>query len=186
MSQGFPSYELDHTTGSMVSRAASAPARTGYSTLLTKEFGLATLLMATMSFAGLCLIYGMNTWLPRIMESYGYGELKLWFPFVLNGAAVIGGMIAATASDRLGKPQNVIATTFALAAVSLVLMTFQFPLALLFLFIGVAGVGILGTLLLIDGDADQQQAQAAREAVADSPVSQDGAAASNQGPRTGA
>ncbi|MCT1602337.1 hypothetical protein M3E18_08190 [Kocuria sp. p3-SID1433] len=40
--------------------------------------------------------------------------------------------------------------------------------------------------LLIDGDADQQEAQAAREAVADSPVSQDGAAASNQGPRTGA
>lgn len=186
MPQEFRSYELDHTTGRLVSRATSAPARTGYSTLLTTEFGLATLLMATMSFAGLCLTYGMNTWLPQIMESYGYGELKLWFPFVLNGAAVIGGMIAATASDRLGKPQNVIATTFALAAVSLVLMTFQFRLALLFLFIGVAGVGILGTQLLVDGDADQQEAQAARKAVADSPVARDGAPASNQGPRTGA
>lgn len=91
----------------MVSRAASAPARTGYSTLLTEEFGLAALLMATMSFAGLCLTYGMNTWLPRIMESYGYGELKLWFPFVLDGAAVIGGMIAATAwaSRRMSSPR---------------------------------------------------------------------------------
>lgn len=135
----------------MVTRAASAPARTGYATLLTKEFGLATLLMALMSFAGLFLTYGMNTWLPRIMESYGYGDLKLWFPFVLNGAAVIGGMIAATASDRLGKPQNVIATTFALAAISLVLVTFHFPLPLLFLFIAVAGVGILGTQVLIYG-----------------------------------
>lgn len=135
----------------MVSRATSAPARTGYSTLLTKEFGIATLLMALMSFAGLFLTYGMNTWLPRIMESYGYGELKLWFPFVLNGAAVIGGMIAATASDRLGKPQNVIATTFALAAITLVLVTFHFPLPLLFLFIAVAGVGILGTQVLVYG-----------------------------------
>lgn len=135
----------------LIRRAAAVPARTGYSTLLTKEFGLATLLMAMMSFAGLFLTYGMNTWLPRIMESYGYGELKLWFPFVLNGAAVIGGMIAATASDRLGKPQNVIATTFGLAAISLVLVTFHFPLPLLFLFIAVAGVGILGTQVLIYG-----------------------------------
>ena len=135
----------------MVSRAAAAPARTGYSTLLTKEFGLATLLMALMSFAGLFLTYGMNTWLPRIMESYGYGDLKLWFPFVLNGAAVVGGMIAASAADRLGKPQNVIATTFALAAISLVLVTFHFPLPLLFLFIAVAGVGILGTQVLVYG-----------------------------------
>lgn len=58
---------------------------------------------------------------------------------------------AATASDRLGKPQNVIATTFALAAITLVLVTFHFPLPLLFLFIAVAGVGILGTQVLVYG-----------------------------------
>lgn len=58
---------------------------------------------------------------------------------------------AATASDRLGKPQNVIATTFALAAITLVLVTFHFPLPLLLLFIAVAGVGILGTQVLVYG-----------------------------------
>lgn len=135
----------------VVRRAADAPARTGYATLMTRQFGLATLLMALMSFAGLFLTYGLNTWLPRIMESYGYGDLKLWFPFVLNGAAVVGGLIAANTSDRLGKPQNVISTTFALAAISLVLMTFQFPLPLLFLFIAIAGVGVLGTQVLVYG-----------------------------------
>ncbi|MDO5617471.1 MFS transporter [Kocuria sp.] len=134
-----------------VRRATTVPKRTGYAALFTREFGVATLLMASMSFAGLFLTYGMNTWLPRIMESYGYAEQKLWFPFVLNGAAVIGGLIAARASDRLGKPQNIIASTFLLAAIALVLMTFQFPLALLFTFIGVAGIGILGTQVLIYG-----------------------------------
>lgn len=134
-----------------VRRATTVPKRTGYLALFTREFGLATLLMATMSFAGLLLTYGMNTWLPRIMESYGYADQKLWFPFVLNGAAVVGGLIAARAADRNGKPQNMIATTFALAAISLVLMTFQFPLSLLFLFIGVAGIGILGTQVLVYG-----------------------------------
>lgn len=134
-----------------VRRATTVPKRTGYAALFTREFGLATLLMATMSFAGLFLTYGMNTWLPRIMESYGYAEQKLWFPFVLNGAAVIGGLIAARVSDRQGKPQNIIASTFLLAAIALVLMTFQFPLALLFTFIGVAGIGILGTQVLIYG-----------------------------------
>ena len=58
---------------------------------------------------------------------------------------------AATASDRLGKPQNVIATTFALAAITLVLVTFHFPLPLLVLFIAVAGVGNLGTQVLVYG-----------------------------------
>lgn len=58
---------------------------------------------------------------------------------------------AATASERLGKPQNVIATTFALAAITLVLVTFHFPLPLLVLFIAVAGVGNLGTQVLVYG-----------------------------------
>mgnify|MGYP000123691654 CR=1 FL=1 len=58
---------------------------------------------------------------------------------------------ATTASERLGKPQNVIATTFALAAITLVLVTFHFPLPLLVLFIAVAGVGNLGTQVLVYG-----------------------------------
>lgn len=58
---------------------------------------------------------------------------------------------AATASDRLGKPQNVIATTFALAAITLVLVTFHFPLPLLVLFIAVVGVVNLGTQVLVYG-----------------------------------
>lgn len=58
---------------------------------------------------------------------------------------------AATASERLGKPQNVIATTFALAAITLVLVTFHFPLPLLVHFIAVAGVGNLGTQVLVYG-----------------------------------
>lgn len=58
---------------------------------------------------------------------------------------------AATASDRLGKPQNVIATTFALAAITLVLVTFHFPLPLLVLFIPVVGVVNLGTQVLVYG-----------------------------------
>lgn len=58
---------------------------------------------------------------------------------------------AATASERLGKPQNVIATTFALAAITLVLVTFHFPLPLLVLFIAVVGVVNLGTQVLAYG-----------------------------------
>ncbi|MCY1684328.1 MFS transporter [Kocuria sp. SL71] len=58
---------------------------------------------------------------------------------------------AATASDRLGKPQNVIATTFALAAITPVLVTFHFPLPLLVLFIAVVGVVNLGTQALVYG-----------------------------------
>ena len=58
---------------------------------------------------------------------------------------------AATAPERLGKPQNVIATTLALAAITLVLVTFHFPLPLLVPFIAVVGVVNLGTQVLVYG-----------------------------------
>jgi AAHS family benzoate transporter-like MFS transporter len=104
-----------------------------------------------MSFCGLLLTYGLNTWLPKIMEGYGYGRTySLFFPLALNLGAVAGGLLASRLADKSG-PQRVIAATFALATISLALMTFSFPLPLLFAFIALAGVGTLGTQVLVYG-----------------------------------
>ena len=135
----------------VIQQTGAAPAKTGFAALFTRQFGLASVLLGLMSFSGLLLTYGLNTWLPKIMESYGYGRTyALFFPLALNLGAVLGGLLLSRFADKAG-PQRVIAFTFVVATISLILMTFGFPLPLLFLCIATAGVGTLGTQVLVYG-----------------------------------
>ena len=135
----------------VVQKAGATPAKTGFAAVFSSQFRLGAILLGFMSFSGLLLTYGLNTWLPKIMEGYGYGTTySLAFLLVLNSGAVIGGVVASKLADRRG-PQFIVSTTFVVAAITLVLMTFQFPLPVLFMFIAVAGVGSLGTQVLIYG-----------------------------------
>lgn len=129
----------------------AAPQKSGFAAVFSRQFAVASILLGLMSFCGLLLTYGLNTWLPKIMEGYGYGRTyALFFPLALNLGAVVGGLVASRMADRNG-PQRVIAATFALATISLGLMTFSFPLPVLFTFIATAGVGTLGTQVLVYG-----------------------------------
>ncbi|MDD2867736.1 aromatic acid/H+ symport family MFS transporter [Neomegalonema sp.] len=129
----------------------AATPQVGFSALITRQYFLSTLILGVMSFGGLLLTYGLNTWLPKIMETLGYDSRNsLAFLLMLNGGAVVGGVIASRVADRIGA-QKVIATTFALAAVSLVLLTFALPLPVLLFAVAVAGVGTIGTQVLIYG-----------------------------------
>ena len=134
----------------VIRQAGAAPQKTGYAAVFSKQFALAAVVLGFVSFSGLLLTYGLNTWLAVIMNGYGYQISPLYFVLVLNAAALIGGLLASRLADRTG-PQRMIATTFTLAAIALVLMTFQFPIALLFAFIAVAGIGTIGTQVLVYG-----------------------------------
>ena len=134
----------------VIQEVGAAPAKTGYAAVFSKQFALASILLGFVSFSGLLLTYGLNTWLAVIMNGYGHAISPLYFVLVLNGAALVGGLLASRLADRTG-PQRMIATTFTLAAIALILMTFNFPLPLLFAFIAVAGVGTIGTQVLVYG-----------------------------------
>ncbi|QGF24941.1 MFS transporter [Raineyella fluvialis] len=135
------------------------PQKTGFAGIFSRKYLVGTLFLGFMSFSGLLLTFGLNTWLPTIMGGHfkdaGMGadaakQYGLIFLLLLNGGAVVGGLIASRVADKAG-PQRVIFTTFTLAALSLTLMTFGFPIPLLLAFIAVAGVGVLGTQVLIYG-----------------------------------
>jgi AAHS family benzoate transporter-like MFS transporter len=135
----------------VILEVGAAPQKTGFAAVFSQQFAVPSILLGLMSFCGLLLTYGLNTWLPKIMEGYGYGRTySLFFPLALNLGAVAGGLLLSRLADK-GGPQRVIASTFVLATLSLVLMTFSFPLPLLFTFIAFAGVGTLGTQVLIYG-----------------------------------
>ncbi|MXP21917.1 MFS transporter [Gordonia sp. HNM0687] len=125
--------------------------KVGFAALASRRFLVPTLLLGTMSFAGLLLTYGLNTWLPQIMESAGFdAKGSLSFLLVLNGGAIVGGLIAARLADRRG-PQRIVATSFCLATFALVCLTLGFPLPVLLAAVAVAGTGTIGTQVLIYG-----------------------------------
>lgn len=125
--------------------------RVGFPALATRALAWPTLLLGTMSFAGLLLTYGLNTWLPEIMGANGYGEsYSLAFLLVLNGGAIVGGLLASAWADRTGA-KRVVSTTFVLAAITLALLPLDLPLLVLMAAVAVAGTGTIGTQVLIYG-----------------------------------
>lgn len=123
----------------------------GFAALASGNYRKPTILLGCMSFCGLLLTYGLNTWLPEIMGQHGYGKTySLSFLLALNAGAVIGGLLASRTADRFG-PKAIVSTTFVIAAVSLVLLTLGFPLPVLLIAVAFAGVGSLGTQVLVYG-----------------------------------
>ncbi|WP_374455437.1 MFS transporter [Nocardioides sp.] len=129
----------------------STEEKVGFPALASRRFAFPTALLGLMSFAGLLLTYGLNTWLPQIMGEQGYGKNHaLTFLLVLNLAAIGGGLVASYVADRVGA-RRVVATTFVLAALSLAVLPLSMPAAVLFLAVGLAGVGTIGTQVLVYG-----------------------------------
>lgn len=129
--------------------AAASP--TGFAGLVTPAYRLGTLLLGFMSFAGLLLTYGLNTWLPTIMESYGIdAKSSLGFLLVLNGGAIAGGLAASRLADLHG-PRVIVACSFLLATSALVAVTLSPPIALMILLVAAAGMGTIGTQVLVYG-----------------------------------
>jgi MFS transporter, AAHS family, benzoate transport protein len=77
------------------------------------------------SFMGLLLVYGLNTWLPKIMGEAGYSiRAGTGLLLVLNIGAVLGLLIAGAISDSRGNKPTVLAW-FGLAAVFLALLSIK-------------------------------------------------------------
>lgn len=113
--------------------------------LFSRRYIVATLCFLAMTFLCLFMIYGFNTWLPEIMHQAGYSSgSALAFLLVFNIGAVVGTIVISLAADRLGS-KPVIATTFLLASVAVILLSLRLPTAMLFAAVALGGVGAMGT-----------------------------------------
>jgi AAHS family benzoate transporter-like MFS transporter len=117
-----------------------------------------------MSFAGLLLTYGLNTWLPTIMENYGIDATSsLGFLLVLNGGAIAGGLAASWLADRHG-PRVIVACSFVLATLALTAITVSPPFVLVVALVAAAGMGTIGTQVLLYGFVSNYYETGARAA----------------------
>ncbi|NHN69053.1 aromatic acid/H+ symport family MFS transporter [Pseudomonas fluorescens] len=107
---------------------------------------------------GMCLlmVYGLNTWLPKIMVAGGYPlGSSLMFLVTLNLGATIGALGGGWLADRWGcKPTLIL--FFALAVVSLCTLGIKPGPILLNVMLLIAGATTIGTLAVIHAFAAQQ------------------------------
>ena len=83
--------------------SAGSERRYGFRDLFTEGRARATIGLWTAAFMGLLLVYGLNTWMPKIMELAGYNiSSSLIMLLVLNVGAVLGLLIGGRIGDALG------------------------------------------------------------------------------------
>lgn len=132
-------------------RAPAAAEKLGFAGLFSAYYLLPTAVLGLMSATGLMLVYSLNTWLPEIMLRAGFNAKgSLSFLLVLNGGSLLGALAASRLADRFG-PKPVVAASFALGALALLLLTAGLPLAALMAVVAVVGLGTSGTQTLIYG-----------------------------------
>lgn len=138
--------------------------KTGFAGIFSRSYLPGTLLIGLMSFIGLLSTYGLNTWLPKIMQANGASAHdSLYSLLALNGGAVIGGLIAASFADRFGA-KTVITSTFILGGISLAILPIFDTVAPMYPFIALAGIGVIGTQVLTYGLASNYFGTASRAA----------------------
>ncbi|WP_143543218.1 MFS transporter, partial [Rhodococcus sp. NCIMB 12038] len=125
--------------------------RSGLRGLFSRRFALPLGLFSAATFCGLLVIYGVNTWLPNIMNQAGYSiGMSLSFLAVLNAGAILGGITGAAVADRIGsKPIAILA--FATATISTVLLSTGLPTWGLYLVVALLGLGTTGTQIIVTG-----------------------------------
>ncbi|WP_240237582.1 aromatic acid/H+ symport family MFS transporter [Nocardioides sp. CFH 31398] len=102
------------------------------------------------SFMGLLLVYGLNTWLPTIMEAADYSiSAGVGLLLALNVGAVLGLVVAGSVADARGTKPVVLAW-FGIAAVFLALLSIRMDsTVLVYAAVTLAGVFVFSAQVLV-------------------------------------
>src|SRR6185295_5872857 len=140
---------LAQTAHTHTSAGREATSTNPVTELFKNGLGRPTLAFWATSFLGLVLVYGMNTWLPRLMQTAGYQlEVGLGLLLILNIGAIIGLIIAGQVANRIGVRPAALAW-FAAAAVLLALLSIKMPSLPLYAVVLATGTFVFSAQVLI-------------------------------------
>lgn len=96
-------------------------------------------------FSCLLMVYGLNTWLPKIMQESGYGlTSSLSFSLVLGVGQIGGSLLGGYLVDRIGH-RKVLVSMYLLGALCFVALSMTSNLLLLYVLIAIGGACTVGT-----------------------------------------
>ena len=91
-------------------------------------------------FMGLLMIYGLNTWLPELMQSAGYEVgSSLTFLLALNLAALFGSFFMGRIADRVNT-KYVLVTLYIIGATCMVLLSIKSNIVVAYILISICGI----------------------------------------------
>ncbi|WIM68965.1 aromatic acid/H+ symport family MFS transporter [Corynebacterium breve] len=136
----------------------------GLAAIFSRPFLMGTLMIGIMSFMAIMATYGLNTWLPQIMQINGMSsDGSLYSLVALNSGAALGALAAAKIADMIGaKP--VIIVTFTIAAICMFAMPYLTFAPLMYAAIAATGLGVTGTQILVYGMTSNYYPTRARQA----------------------
>lgn len=122
----------------------------------------ATIAFWVASIMGLLLVYGLNTWLPVIMQAAGYAlSAGLGLLLTLNVGAVLGLLVAGQVANGIGT-RTAALVWFTTAAVFLALLTVRLPGATIYVMVLLAGIFTFSSQVLVYAYVGQRYPDAAR------------------------
>ncbi|WP_318509075.1 aromatic acid/H+ symport family MFS transporter [Bacillus sp. T3] len=113
--------------------------------LFTEKRGLSTIMFWIAAFMCLLVMYGLSTWLPKLMQASGYPlGSSLLFLVTLNLGAVTGAIFGGKLADKFGS-RKVLAVSFILGFLSLTLLSLKPNVFFLYILLFIAGGTTTGT-----------------------------------------
>ena len=93
----------------------------------------------------LIMIYGLNTWLPKLMNEAGYPlGSSLTFLLALNIGATVGSVLMGWLADRWGAKKSII-MFYLIASITITSLGFATNMILLYVLVALAGASTMGT-----------------------------------------
>lgn len=113
--------------------------------LFTDKRGLSTVMFWVAAFMSLLVMYGLSTWLPKIMQNAGYPMgSSLLFLVTLNLGGVTGAIFGGKLADKFGS-RKVLLVFFLLGFLSLSALSLRPSAFLLYALLFIAGATTTGT-----------------------------------------
>ena len=104
-------------------------------------------------FCSLLMVYGLNTWLPKLMIQAGYGfNSSLTFLIALQSGAVIGILALSNLCEKYGS-KKILVPAYIAGAIALTLLGFGGNTVVVFILVAIAGAATTGTQVLIQAYA---------------------------------
>jgi AAHS family benzoate transporter-like MFS transporter len=123
--------------------------------LFTEKRALSTVMFWTAAFMCLLVMYGLSTWLPKIMQTAGYPlGSSLMFLITLNLGGVIGSIFGGKLADQLGS-RKVLLVFYLLGFLSLTSLSLNPNVTLLYILIFIAGATTTGTQIITNAYVSQ-------------------------------